>query len=461
MADKYKVLIANDENSSTDAARIKYKDMGDGTFAEVVYFAGGGGGGGGPGVDQNYVSDDELEKLRGIETEATKNDTDENLRDRSTHTGFQPASTISDLPDILSSKVDVIAGKQLSDMNYTEAEKTKLANLEDRSNHTGVQAASTISDLPDILAGKVDVVAGKQLSDMNYTEAEKTKLASLEDAHFKGVHVGLAGLQAAHPSGAAGDYAVVDDTVNLTWYQWDATGSEWVARVGESTELTPAQIKSYYEGNPDTNAFTDDQKTALNSFMANGVSWADVKSKPSTFAPTIGTTSTTAKAGNYQPTWAQVTSKPDFDALYAKKGRGGISAPIQAAYVWSDAAVSVPSSTNTAWPINSKTYDYFTMLSGNELIIPSWANRIRVTGGFFFDENPNGYRYVGILRNTTTLTGIRAQAVTGSSTTVNVNTPLWPVTAGDKITVNLFQTSGATLNVAVASWVNVELFEDN
>lgn len=44
MADKYKVLIANDENSSTDAARIKYKDMGDGTFAEVVYFAGGGGG---------------------------------------------------------------------------------------------------------------------------------------------------------------------------------------------------------------------------------------------------------------------------------------------------------------------------------------------------------------------------------------------------------------------------------
>lgn len=40
------------------------------------------------------------------------------------------------------------------------------------------------------------------------------------------------------------------------------------------------------------------------------VSWVDIEGKPATFAPTIGTTSTTAKAGNYQPTWTQVTSKP-------------------------------------------------------------------------------------------------------------------------------------------------------
>lgn len=40
------------------------------------------------------------------------------------------------------------------------------------------------------------------------------------------------------------------------------------------------------------------------------VSWGDIEDKPTTFAPTIGTTSTTAKAGNYQPTWSQVTSKP-------------------------------------------------------------------------------------------------------------------------------------------------------
>lgn len=38
--------------------------------------------------------------------------------------------------------------------------------------------------------------------------------------------------------------------------------------------------------------------------------WTEISGKPATFAPTIGTTSTTAKAGDYQPTWTQVTSKP-------------------------------------------------------------------------------------------------------------------------------------------------------
>ncbi|QGJ92920.1 minor tail protein [Gordonia phage Kabocha] len=38
--------------------------------------------------------------------------------------------------------------------------------------------------------------------------------------------------------------------------------------------------------------------------------WASITSKPTTFAPIIGTTSTTAKAGNYVPTWSEITSKP-------------------------------------------------------------------------------------------------------------------------------------------------------
>lgn len=43
---------------------------------------------------------------------------------------------------------------------------------------------------------------------------------------------------------------------------------------------------------------------------AGSVTWDTLEGKPSTFPPTIGTTATTAKAGNYQPTWSQVTSKP-------------------------------------------------------------------------------------------------------------------------------------------------------
>lgn len=37
------------------------------------------------------------------------------------------------------------------------------------------------------------------------------------------------------------------------------------------------------------------------------VAWADVTGKPTTFPPVIGTTATTAKAGNYQPTAANIS----------------------------------------------------------------------------------------------------------------------------------------------------------
>ena len=43
---------------------------------------------------------------------------------------------------------------------------------------------------------------------------------------------------------------------------------------------------------------------------AQTVAWADVTSKPATYPPTIGTTATTAKAGNYAPAWGDVTGKP-------------------------------------------------------------------------------------------------------------------------------------------------------
>lgn len=38
--------------------------------------------------------------------------------------------------------------------------------------------------------------------------------------------------------------------------------------------------------------------------------WGEVTGKPATFAPTIGTTATTAKAGDYVPAWSEITGKP-------------------------------------------------------------------------------------------------------------------------------------------------------
>ena len=44
-------------------------------------------------------------------------------------------------------------------------------------------------------------------------------------------------------------------------------------------------------------------------------SWSTITGKPATFDPTIGTTATTAKAGNYVPAWTEVTGKPTFAAV--------------------------------------------------------------------------------------------------------------------------------------------------
>lgn len=38
------------------------------------------------------------------------------------------------------------------------------------------------------------------------------------------------------------------------------------------------------------------------------VTWTDVTGKPTTFPATLGTTSATAKAGNYKPTWSEINS---------------------------------------------------------------------------------------------------------------------------------------------------------
>lgn len=51
--------------------------------------------------------------------------------------------------------------------------------------------------------------------------------------------------------------------------------------------------------------------TATTAKAGNYVpAWSEVTGKPTTFPPAIGTTATTAKAGDYQPTWAQVSGKP-------------------------------------------------------------------------------------------------------------------------------------------------------
>lgn len=110
---------------------------------------------------------------------------------------------------------------------------------------------------------KVDKVAGKQLSQENFTTAEKSKLAGLESSHFKGSYLTVAALNAAHATSEDGGYAYVgnvgEEAVN---YIWDVENNQWTLG-GKGTNDTPAQVKEKYESNLNTNAFTDAEKTKL------------------------------------------------------------------------------------------------------------------------------------------------------------------------------------------------------
>lgn len=85
-------------------------------------------------------------------------------------------------------------------------------NNRNRANHTGSQTISTISGLQTALDSKVNIEDGKGLSDENYTLLEKNKLASLENP-------------------------------------------------------TAQDVKTLYESNPDTNAFTDNNLATLGSLV--------------------------------------------------------------------------------------------------------------------------------------------------------------------------------------------------
>lgn len=127
---------------------------------------------------------------------------------------------------------------------------------------------------------KVDKVAGYGLSQENFTAAEKSKLAGLEGSHYRGTFVNLAALQAAIPAAQEGDYADVDAGASapVQRYIWDESDSEWVAQAGSADPVTAAQVKTLYESNPDTNAYTDAEKSKLAGVAAGATANANTDS---------------------------------------------------------------------------------------------------------------------------------------------------------------------------------------
>ena len=108
-------------------------------------------------------------------------------------------------------------------------------------------------------------------TDNNYSDEEKAKLAGLESSRFKGLFTSVVDLQTQLPVGVSGDYADVDEGVGgvVARYIWDESNTQWSAVQGESTALTPAQVKSLYEANAETEVFTTTEKDKLALVEAN------------------------------------------------------------------------------------------------------------------------------------------------------------------------------------------------
>jgi len=186
-------------------------------------------------------------------------------------------------------KVDKIAGKGLSEEDYSTTEKNRLANIE--AGATTDQTASEIkvayesnpdtnpfTDTEKTKLSNIEDNATADQSDVEiktayennantneFSDSEKSKLAGLESSHFKGQYVSLAALQAAHPTSSIGDYANVDTGAgnDVLRYVWDNDDTAWVEQLGSSAVLSDAEIKTQYENNANTNPYTDSEKTKL------------------------------------------------------------------------------------------------------------------------------------------------------------------------------------------------------
>jgi hypothetical protein len=90
------------------------------------------------------------------------------------------------------------------------------------------------------------------------------------DDHFKGEYTSFAALEAAVTEASAGDYAYVDggEGSNVETYIWDTTDEIWILVKGGSTAETASSIKTKYESNTDTNAYTDAEKTKLSGISS-------------------------------------------------------------------------------------------------------------------------------------------------------------------------------------------------
>jgi hypothetical protein len=179
------------------------------------------------------------------------------------------------LTDIRKDKVDGLPATVESTAGaQAKADAAKIA----AQNYSDLRGDSLEDRITANEVGKVAIDGAKVLTDENYSLAEKNKLAAIEDAKWKGNYPTKAALIIDYPEGAGqiwhqdkgGWIGDVDAGVgaNVERHIWDASDLIWVLQAGASTSETSASIKTKYEANVDTNAFTDTLLAKINSITA-------------------------------------------------------------------------------------------------------------------------------------------------------------------------------------------------
>ena len=229
-------------------------------------------------ADTNAFTDAEQTKLSGIEAGAQVNPTNAEIK-----TAYEANADTNAFTDALQSKLNAIEANATADQTgaeiktayeanadtnaFTDAEQTKLSGIA-----AGAQVNPTGAAIKTAYEGEANTNA--------FTDALLAKLNAIDAAHYGAPLQDLTALRAlAEASITDKERRYVED--ELSDYFYDATaasgdeaptdqtgGTGFWRKVAVGGE-TAASIKTKYESNADTNAFTDAEQTKLSGIESN------------------------------------------------------------------------------------------------------------------------------------------------------------------------------------------------
>lgn len=148
----------------------------------------------------------------------------------------------------------------------TAANTSKNAAATSATN-AGSSATSAAGSASDATTSAIAASSSASSASTSATDAAASAAAALANSisYYKGLFTSYSNLVAGTGSMIAGNYADVDTGVgtDIKRYIWDVNDSKWVDSGANAAPLTAPAVKSLYETNANTNAYTDPEKAKL------------------------------------------------------------------------------------------------------------------------------------------------------------------------------------------------------